>query len=302
MTRIPLGIGLALALLGGCPQDSGNPATPDLQTTASAPPMITAGDTALLEARTVDGVGGVSFRWYQTFGVTVTLLDETTALAAFVAPSLPNDTVVRFRVDARVGSAEPSSAAIEVTILADPNFGLAPADGNSGSGTEPFPQVRITTSLGDIVVQLNRSAAPLTVNNFLRYVDDGFYDGTIFHRVIDDFVVQGGGFEPGLVEKKTRDPIRLETNVGLNNVRGTIAMARQTQPDTATSQFYFNLVDNASLDYMSAQMPGYAVFGSVLEGADVMDEIAMVETGDEGAFMDVPTDDVLIERIVRITP
>lgn len=302
LATIALPIMLLTASLGGCPSsDASTPGTTDLQTTATAPPSITAGDTALLEAKVADGASGVSYHWYQTFGVAVTLVDDSTALASFVAPSLANDAVVRFRVDARVGTADPVSADVSVTIAADPNFGAVPADDGSGATLDPMPKVRITTSMGDIVVQLNRTAAPLTVNNFLRYVDDGFYDGTIFHRVIKDFVVQGGGFEPSLVEKQTRDPIRLESNNGLKNVRGTIAMARQTAPDTATSQFYFNLVDNDSLNYMSSSMPGYAVFGSVTEGLDVIDAIGDVTTGSQNGFMDVPVEDVLINKVVRVT-
>jgi cyclophilin family peptidyl-prolyl cis-trans isomerase len=132
-------------------------------------------------------------------------------------------------------------------------------------------------------------------------VDDGFYDGTIFHRVIPDFVVQGGGFEPGLVEKDTRDMIVNEATNGLKNTRGSIAMARRNEPDSATSQFYFNVADNTSLDYTSTS-PGYTVFGWVIRGMSVVDQIATVQTESRDGFDDVPVEDVLIESIERITP
>lgn len=154
--------------------------------------------------------------------------------------------------------------------------------------------VKLQTSMGDIVIELNPQAAPVTVKNFLRYVEDGFYDGTIFHRVIYNFMIQGGGFTPDMLEKDTYKPIKNEANNDLPNVRGTIAMARQTNPDTATSQFFINHTENGSLDYVSDAQPGYAVFGKVVEGLDVVDAIAQVDTTTRMGYDDVPVEPIMI--------
>jgi peptidyl-prolyl cis-trans isomerase A (cyclophilin A) len=154
------------------------------------------------------------------------------------------------------------------------------------------PRVRLKTNLGDIVLELDREKAPISVENFLTYVKDGHYDGTVFHRVIDGFMIQGGGMElkgEQLVEKKTRAPIKNEGQNGLKNDRGTIAMARTPDLDSATSQFFINVVDNHGLNY--PRNGGYAVFGKVVEGMDVVDRIRAVPTG--GA--DVPVKPVVIE-------
>jgi cyclophilin family peptidyl-prolyl cis-trans isomerase len=151
---------------------------------------------------------------------------------------------------------------------------------------QPKEVVVIETTMGTIEVELDRQHAPVTVENFVQYVKDGFYDGTIFHRVYAGFVVQAGGYTPDESEKTTRASIKLETNVGLSNAVGTIAMARQTAPDSATSQFYINLVDNALLDYKSASSPGYAVFGKVVSGMDVVNSIAKVPV--ETRMVDIP--------------
>lgn len=161
--------------------------------------------------------------------------------------------------------------------------------------TVPTPQVQLQTSMGNVLLELNPGAAPLSVNNFLAYVKSGFYAGTLFHRVIPGFVVQGGGFTPGPSYKMpTNAAIRLESNNGLSNRRGTLAMARGTGADTATSQFYVNLVNNTGLDYASATAPGYAVFGTVLQGMDVIDQIAAQPTATVGALQNVPRTDILI--------
>lgn len=156
------------------------------------------------------------------------------------------------------------------------------------------PRVRIETTLGSFVVELFPDAAPVTVQNFQQYVSDGFYAGTLFHRVIPNFVIQGGGFTAGLVEKQTRPPIVNEARRSAPNVRGTIAMARTDDPNSATSQFFINVVDNGALD-PTLTNPGYAVFGIVVEGMDVVDTIAGVRTrtADNG-FQDVPVTDVVI--------
>jgi peptidyl-prolyl cis-trans isomerase B (cyclophilin B) len=154
--------------------------------------------------------------------------------------------------------------------------------------------VKLETSMGDIVIELNEQAAPVTVKNFIGYVEEGFYDGTIFHRVIPDFMIQGGGLTNQMVKKETRDPIINEAKNGLKNERGTIAMARRNDPDSATCQFFINHGDNGPLDYVDEFNPGYAVFGKVIEGMDVVDEIASVETTTRADMDDVPVEPVVI--------
>lgn len=165
----------------------------------------------------------------------------------------------------------------------------------TGTITVPQPQVELVTSLGNIVLELNPAAAPLSVNNFLAYVNSGFYSNTLFHRVIAGFVAQGGGFTTGLVKKANqRAPIALESNNGLFNTRGTLGMARSSEPNSATSEFFVNLVDNSTLNYQSDASPGYAVFGKVVNGLDVIDKIGAQPTATFNGFMDVPTTDVTI--------
>jgi len=157
--------------------------------------------------------------------------------------------------------------------------------------------VKLSTTMGDIVVQLDAVKAPKTVDNFVQYVKAGHYNGTVFHRVIDGFMVQGGGMTPDMKEKPTRAPIPLESRNGLSNQRGTLAMARTNVPDSATAQFFINVVDNNFLD--SARSPdgnGYAVFGKVVSGMDVVDKIRKVPTGNKGMHSDVPRDPVIIKQ------
>lgn len=158
-------------------------------------------------------------------------------------------------------------------------------------------QVILETSKGNIVIQLAAQAAPITVDNFLQYVNSGFYDGLIFHRVIDDFMIQGGGFTPDMDQKTTRAAIRNESQLDQRqaNQRGSIAMARTAMIDSATSQFFINLRDNDFLDGHRGK-PGYAVFGQVIEGMDVVDAIAKVKTGRSGGHSDVPLDPVVINK------
>jgi len=157
--------------------------------------------------------------------------------------------------------------------------------------------VVVTTNMGDIEIELYPDSAPKTVENFISYISDGFYTGTVFHRVIDGFMVQGGGFTSDGQQKSTRDPIILESNNGLNNERGTVAMARTNVPDSATSQFFINIADNDFLNY-SPQNPGYAVFGKVVNGMDVVDKIRIVKTSVKNGMSDWPIEDVVIEKIV----
>ncbi|WP_290672677.1 peptidylprolyl isomerase [Aquabacterium sp.] len=156
--------------------------------------------------------------------------------------------------------------------------------------------VKIATNMGDIVVQLDAAKAPKTVDNFVQYVKAGHYNGTIFHRVIVGFMIQGGGMTPDMKEKPTRPPIPLESRNGLSNVRGTVAMARTSIPDSATSQFFINVVDNNFLDATrSPDGNGYAVFGKVVSGMDVVDKIRKVETTQKGPHGDVPAQAVIIK-------
>ncbi len=156
------------------------------------------------------------------------------------------------------------------------------------------PRVKLATSLGDIVVELNPAKAPKTVENFLKYVADKHYDGTIFHRVIDGFMIQGGGFTPDMVQKPMRPPIPLEAANGLKNDTYTIAMARTNVPDSATAQFFINVKDNAMLNAPQPDGHGYAVFGKVVSGTEVVDKIKGVPTGNKGPFQNVPTTPVVI--------
>ncbi len=158
-------------------------------------------------------------------------------------------------------------------------------------------RVRFQTSQGDFVVELQADKAPKTVENFLRYVADKHYDGTIFHRVIDGFMVQGGGFTPAMVQKPTRAPIPLEANNGLKNDVGTIAMARTGNPNSATSQFFINVANNASLNAPQPDGFGYAVFGKVVSGMDVIDKIRQTPTGNQNGFQNVPTTPVSIQSV-----
>lgn len=156
--------------------------------------------------------------------------------------------------------------------------------------------VIIETSMGNIEIELDSENAPVSVENFLRYVNEGFYDGTVFHRVISNFMIQGGGFNPDGSQKDTHDPIKLESDNGLKNLKGTIAMARTNVPDSATSQFFINVVDN---DFLNAAPgnDGYAVFGKVVSGMDVVDKIKSVKTTTKHGMGDWPVEDVLIEKV-----
>jgi cyclophilin family peptidyl-prolyl cis-trans isomerase len=167
-----------------------------------------------------------------------------------------------------------------------------------GSAADKNPIVIMDTSMGKIEIELYRDKSPITVNNFLNYVEKKFYDGTIFHRVIESFMIQGGGFEPGMREKATQAPIKNESSNGVSNKRGTLAMARRNEPDSATSQFFINVVDNERLD--KAKYPdgvGYCAFGKVIKGMDVVDKIRKVKTTRKFPHADVPAEDVIIKSV-----
>jgi len=163
-------------------------------------------------------------------------------------------------------------------------------------------QVVLHTNHGDITIVLAADKAPQTVANFLRYVDEGFFDDTIFHRVIPGFMIQGGGFTADMSQKRTHEPIHNEADNGLKNARGTLAMARTSDPHSATAQFFINLTDNDFLDFKSASGNGwgYAVFGRVVDGMDVVDAIAKVATGNRGMHQDVPKESVVITKAERV--
>lgn len=170
--------------------------------------------------------------------------------------------------------------------------------------SETNPRVQLETSKGNIVITLDAEKAPNTVENFLTYTNSGHYDGTIFHRVIPSFMIQGGGFDANMKQKPTNDPIKNEANNGLKNVKGSIAMARTSAPHSATAQFFINVVDNPNLNF-SSESPqgwGYAVFGQVTEGLDVVLSIEEVATGNHGMHQNVPLEPIVINKATVITP
>ena len=182
-------------------------------------------------------------------------------------------------------------------LLAGAVLGL----GWASSAAADSPRVRLQTSMGEIVIELDGDKAPLSTANFLSYVDEGFYDGTLFHRVIPGFMVQGGGFTPDYQKKPTRAAIQNEAKNGLKNLRGSVAMARTSAPHSATAQFFINHADNAFLDYPGQDGWGYAVFGKVVEGMEVVDQIAAQPTGPGGPFRsDAPTTQVVIEKASQL--
>jgi cyclophilin family peptidyl-prolyl cis-trans isomerase len=161
-------------------------------------------------------------------------------------------------------------------------------------------KIRLTTSMGAIVLELDKEKAPISAENFLKYVDAGHYDGTVFHRVIDGFMVQGGGFGKDMRQKPVGAPIKNESTNGLKNANYTVAMARTNVRDSATSQFFINVKDNDFLDYGGEANPGYAVFAKVVEGKEVVDKIRKVATGNAGGHQNVPVESVVIEKAERV--
>ena len=199
----------------------------------------------------------------------------------------------------------PEAAILNCKVTAT---GLLPISIKASNGDELLsttltvltPQVTLITSSGNVVMELNPQVVPATVDNFLMYVNAGYYKDTLFHRVIAGFVIQGGGYTTGMVKKAGQGtPIALESNKGLSNTRSTLAMARTADPNSATSEFFINLVDDPSLDYLSAASPGYAVFGKVVQGMDVVDAIAALPTGTVNGIADIPTTDVTISSALQ---
>lgn len=193
------------------------------------------------------------------------------------------------------------SCLVVASLLVMPVTATAQAQ-HKETSTMSLPRVKLQTNKGDIVLELNPAKAPVTTENFLSYVKDGFYDGVIFHRVIKRFMIQGGGFEPGLKQKDTKAPIQNEANNGLANEKYTIAMARTSDPHSASAQFFINTNNNDFLNHTSPspQGWGYAVFGKVVEGQSVVDDIEGVRTGSRGFHQDVPVEDVIIEKATVI--
>ena len=180
-----------------------------------------------------------------------------------------------------------------------PLFGMALIVTSSLAGAAGYPQVRVETTAGDFVMELDENRAPLTVANFLQYVDDGFYDGTIFHRVVNSFVIQGGGYTADHEPRETRPSIANESGNGLSNGRLTVAMARTNEPHTADSQFYINLADNDALDPKPTRW-GYAVFGRVIDGIDVIDDIGNRATSAKGQFQNLPAAPIIIQHMTLV--
>lgn len=186
-------------------------------------------------------------------------------------------------------------------LLKSLTFGTLMALGAQTPAADIHPRVLMETSLGNIVLELDRAKAPQSVDNFIKYVQDGFYDGTIFHRVIGNFMIQGGGFSADYAQKPTRSPVQNEAKNGLKNDRGTIAMARTMAPHSATAQFFINVVNNDGLNNPNPDGWGYAVFGKVVEGMDVVDKIRAVPTGSGGPFpTDVPKTQVVIKKVTMV--
>ncbi len=244
----------------------------------------TPGLTVSLEGLALAATGEVTYEWVQTAGTTVTLDDANSASPTFVAPLMDDDETLSFTLTVTDEASDSDTATVDVLI--------------------DVPRVRFSTSMGEFTILLRPDVAPIGVENFLRYVDEDFYPGLLMHRIIPDFVVQGGGWHPDLSATSRYSGIQIESDNGLDNVRGSVAYARTSEPDSATSEFFVNLIDNVDLDYVSDQSPGYAVFGRIVEGMDVIDDMAAVETHSEQVpwdpnvvFDDVPVEDILINEV-----
>lgn len=234
-----------------------------------------------------------------TFYVGVTTLNPSTTFSATNCTTLQS-----------AASPDPSYLAYTCAVTASGPVVFSGTDANgkviaTQSFNVPNPQVLFSANIGttpvNFVVELNQAKAPVSTDNFLRYINDGFYTDTLFHRVIPNFVIQAGGYTSGLTPKvPTYSPIGLESQNGLSNLKWTLAMARTSDPNSATSQFYINIKDNTNLDYVDANNPGYTVFGSVILGQSAIDSIAAVPTGAASGLTDVPTTEVRIIKATRI--
>jgi peptidyl-prolyl cis-trans isomerase B (cyclophilin B) len=221
-------------------------------------------------------------------------------LSAFILTSC-NKKPSRAAKESAVATPQDTVKAVAAASKTDTQQVAAPAE----AAAQPItgtPQVKLETTLGEIVIELNGAKAPKTVANFLGYVNSGFYNGTIFHRVIKDFMIQGGGFSPAMVEKTAKEPIMNEADNGLKNLRGTVAMARTPAPHSASAQFFINTVDNSFLDFRAKTDEGwgYCVFGKVTKGLAVVDAIAKVPTTTNGMNSDVPVTPVIIKKVTVV--
>jgi peptidyl-prolyl cis-trans isomerase B (cyclophilin B) len=206
----------------------------------------------------------------------------------------------RFATSARLLAALPLLWVLAGCTSGESNATPSTSAASTEQTSRAQTMIRMHTNHGVITLQLDTENAPKTTANFLQYADDGHFNGTIFHRVIPGFMIQGGGFEPGMQEKNTREPVENEAKNGLKNKTGTIAMARTMDPHSATAQFFINVNNNSFLDYPGQDGWGYCVFGEVTEGLDIVMDIAKVKTGRSGFHDDVPVDDVVIEKIERV--
>ncbi|OEZ89574.1 peptidyl-prolyl cis-trans isomerase A precursor [Janthinobacterium sp. HH107] len=188
------------------------------------------------------------------------------------------------------------------TLFAGLTLGSAVVAAAPATALDPTPHVALKTSMGEIVLELNQEKAPQSVANFLQYVKSGYYKGTVFHRVIDGFMIQGGGFDKNMKQKATKAPIKNEAQNGLQNVTYSIAMARTGDPHSATAQFFINVNDNGALDYPGRDGFGYTVFGKVIKGMDVVDKIKAVPVADKGPHQNVPVTPVVIESATLLKP
>ncbi|EJC62621.1 peptidyl-prolyl cis-trans isomerase B [Alcaligenes faecalis subsp. faecalis NCIB 8687] len=190
------------------------------------------------------------------------------------------------------------AACMAMPMMSSPAMAADSSTSSEGTSMSTSPRVQLQTNYGTILVELNAEKAPNTVANFVDYVTSGFYDGTVFHRVINNFMIQGGGFEADMKQKATNAPVKNEADNGLKNDKYTLAMARTSDPHSATAQFFINVADNDFLNFTAptANGWGYAVFGRVIEGTEVVDQIKGVRTGNKGFHQDVPVDDVILEK------
>lgn len=305
----------SMLLAGGCPTGvpgTSPPPTSEVNATALGPETVPGGTDFSLAVALDGDTSGLSYQWFQTSGPRAEFTVDADGIAYVVAPAVEREQRAGFRVDVLSAGSVVASAVIAVTFEprpliddpgTDPNEdggGGGGGGGGDGGTTTKTIRVEMRTSKGVVIMDLYADKAPVTVDNFLKYVDDKFYDNTLFHRVVPNFVVQGGGFTTGMVEKTTRPPIKSEASNGLKNNRGSVAMARTSNVSSATSQFYVNVKNNNDLDYGGPSSPGYTVFGVVVTGMDVIDEIAGVPTTTaDGGHQNVPVDDVLILSIRR---
>ncbi|UUO12029.1 peptidylprolyl isomerase [Alcaligenes faecalis] len=187
-------------------------------------------------------------------------------------------------------------------MMSSPAMAADSSTSSEGTSMSTSPRVQLQTNQGIILIELNAEKAPNTVANFVDYVSSGFYDGTVFHRVINNFMIQGGGFEADMKQKATNAPVKNEADNGLKNDKYTLAMARTSDPHSATAQFFINVADNDFLNFTAptANGWGYAVFGRVIEGMDVVDKIKTVRTGNKGFHQDVPVEDVVLEKATLV--